>query len=145
MKFRVTAVLWEDCYDSINAACHRLEDWLTASLADGDFGEQLDQICFVVVATEEDPDQNQARASAFDKLVRYKDPYDGGQVRHLSFGISIPYNIAITLSPEQATKLVAEHIRQKVSTRPRRLPKGFDLNKLSGAVQASTSVFATAA
>jgi len=145
MKFRVTAVLWEDCYESINAACLRLENWFTASLADGDFGDQIDQICFVVVATEEDPGQNQARASAFDKLGRYKDLYDGGLVRHLSFGLSIPYNIAVALSPEQATKLVAEHILQKVSTRPKRLPKGFDFNKLTGAVHASISVFASAA
>ena len=145
MKFRVTAVLWEDCFDSINAACLRLEEWLVGSLADGEFGNGLDQVCFVVVATEEDHDQNSVRATAFDKLGRYKDPFDSLPVRHLSFGLSLPYGTAISLSDTQATEVIARLIGQKVATRPKRLPKDFDYVRLSQSIQAAVRVFASAA
>ena len=90
MKFRITSVVWEDCSESIGTACNTIEDWLTASLGDGSFGDGLDQVVFIVVATEEDPDENAARAANFDKLGKYADPFDSQPVRYLSFGLSIP-------------------------------------------------------
>ena len=145
MKFRVTAVLWEDCFESLNAACLRLEDWLTASLSDGEFGEGIDQICFIVVASEEDPDQNSIRASAFDKLGRYKDPIHSLPVRHLSFGLSLPYGVAVSLSAGEATEAIARLIAQKTAMRPKRLPKGYNYTKLSDSIQAAAQVFTPAA
>ena len=145
MKFRVTAVIWQDCFDAINAACLRMEDWLTASLSDGSYGDGLEQVCFVVVATEEDHDLNLLRAAGFDKLGRYTNPLTSLPVRYLSFGLSIPYATALSLSAEQATESIAQLISQKAAKRPKRLPKGFDYGKLSAAIQAATKAFAPAA
>jgi hypothetical protein len=62
-------------------------------------------------------------------------------VRHLSFGISLPYNSAVSLSPKQATEAIARLILQKVAVRPKRLPKGFDFQKLSNSIKAAVQVF----
>ena len=145
MKFRVTAVVWEDCFEAINAACLRLQDWLTASLADGQFGEGLDQVCFVVVASEEEHDQNLVRAAAFDKLGRYTDPATSLLVHYLSFGLSLPYGSAVSLSADKAMEIIARLIADKTATRPKRLPKGFDYAKLSESIQAAAKVFGPAA
>jgi hypothetical protein len=144
MKFRVTSVVWEDCGERIGAACNTLENWFTASLSDGPFGDSLDQVVFVVVATEEDPDENAARAASFDKLGTYTNPIDSRPVRHLSFGLSLPYNTAVSLSSQDAEVEVARLILQKMAAPPKRLPKGFDFRHLSNAIQAAVRVFAVA-
>ena len=145
MKFSVTAVLLEDCYESIDTACVRIEDWLTASLSDGSFGDELDQVVFVVVATEDDPSENLARAAGFDKLGKYTGMIDSLPVRHLSFGLSLPYNSAVALTPQEATEAIALLILEKLTVRPKRLPKGFDFPKLSNAISAATKAFTPAA
>ena len=141
MKFRVTCVILEDCFESIGAACHKVEEWLAASLGSGSFGHGLDQVIFIVVATEDDAEENAARAKKFDKLGKYTSVTDSLPVRHLSFGLSLPYNIAASLSPEHATEAIAALVFQKVSARPKRLPKGFDFNRLSSSIQAAVKVF----
>ena len=145
MKFRVTAILWEDCFDTINAACLRLEDWLAASLADGPFGDGIDQVCFVVVASEEDADKNLIRSLALDKLGRYSDLRTSLPVRYLSFGLSLPYDTAVSLSAEQATEAIAQLILEKAAKRPKRLPKGYDYGRLSESIQAAAKAFVPAA
>ena len=140
MEFRVTCVILEDCVESIGAGCLKVEDWLAASLGDGSFGSGLDQVCFFVVATEDDPEENAARAEKFDKLGKYTGTIDSLPVCHLSFGLSIPYNIAVSLAPEHAAETIAALVFQKVSARPKRLPKGFDFNRLSNSIQAAVKV-----
>ena len=145
MKFRVTSVVWEDCLEPIGAACNTIGDWLTASLGDGFFGDGLDQVVFIVVATEEDPGENAARAAIYDKLGKYTDPIDSRSVRRLSFGLSIPYNTAVSLSLQSTKEEIARLILQKIASRPKRLPKGFDYQHLSISIQAAVRVFAAAA
>ena len=145
MKFRVTSVVWEDCSQSIGAACSRVEDWLVASLADGKFGEAIDQISFVVVALDDDAQENAARASGFDKLGRYTDPISRRLVRYLSYGLSLPYGQALPTSASQVVAVIAGLIQTKVGIRPKRLPKGYDYQRLSESLQAAAKVLATAA
>jgi hypothetical protein len=128
MKFRVTSVVWEDCSEPIGAACNTIEDWLTASLGDGSFGDGLDQVVFIVVATEEDPGENAVRAAIFDKLGKYTDPMDARPVRHLSFGLSIPYNTAVSLSLQNTTEEIARLILQKCLFAQNVFPKGLTIN-----------------
>jgi hypothetical protein len=145
MKFRVTSVAWEDCSRSLGAACIRVEDWLAASLSDGSFGEGIDQVSFVVVSLDEDAQANAVQAAGFDKLGRYIDPIHSRLVRYLSYGLSLPYKQALPLSVPEAVVTIGGLIQAKADIRPKRLPKGYDYQRLSESLGAAAKVLATAA
>ena len=141
----VNPTIWQDCSETISPACLILENWFNKSLTDGEFGSNLDQISFMVIALEEDPEQNVRRSLGWDKLATYKHPISSMPFRVLSFGISLPYNLAASLSTEQARSEIARLIATKVAVQPKRIPKGLDYPKLANSIQAAAKVFTAAA
>ena len=145
MKFMVNPAVWTDCSATIGPACLVLENWLNTSLVGATFGSNLDQVSFMVQSIEEDHEKSAIQAAAWDKLATYKHMILATPFRVLSFGISLPYDIAASLTEDQARSEIARLISGKIANRPKRVPKGLNYQKLSDSVQASMQVFTAAA
>ena len=145
MKFLVTSVVWEDQAEVIGDACRHIGDWLNASLADTNYGSGISQVTFTVVATESESSENEARAKKWDKVGHFKDWKTSQPVRYLSFGLSLPYETIASLDRHGVNQAIASLVSEKLSARPKRLPKEFDFQRFVTTVRAAFQVYGPAA
>ena len=125
----------------VGEATTKVEDWLNASLLDGDFGEELGQLTFFIVSVYDEPEKNQAWASARDKLESFKHPLDGSAVRSLSFGVPIPPDQFRKGAVADWAAIISSAVREKLRVRPKRVAKGFQYERCAAAISASLSAF----
>ena len=144
MQFRVTSVTSTEVGELVNDVTVKLEDWLNAALADGDFGGGLDQFTFFVVSAYDEPDVNEHWAEVRNKLGSFKDSASGQSVRSLSMAVAIPPADIMALSLGEAMQLVCARLRAKLAVRPKRMPKGFEYERCATAISAALSSYATA-
>jgi hypothetical protein len=144
VRFRVTSVTSAEIGELVNDVTVKLEDWLNAALADGEFGNGLDQFTFFVVSAFEERDTNELWAEARNKLGSIKDPVSGKSVRILSIAVAIPPVDMMGLSLAGAMQLVCTLLRAKVAVRPKRVPRGFEYERCAAAISAALSPYVTA-
>jgi len=142
MKFRVTSVADESCGTKINDVTVKLEDWLNAVVADADFGASLDQFMIVVVAVDDDPDNNGRFAGPWNKLSNTLNPFTGLKVKSLSLSVEINPSIATESTFQDLLRHITQAVQRKLSCRPKRLPSGFDFPRVSRAVSVALEAFA---
>jgi hypothetical protein len=122
----------------------RLEDWLNASVSDGEFGGKLDQFTVFVVCAFDEASENERWAATRDTLGSYKDPFTGQLVKALSIGLPVPPVQLSAVNLEKGLNVVALALREKLRSRPKRVPKGFEYERFAAAASASLAVYVTA-
>ena len=134
MKFRVTSAVWEESGARIRRITTAAEDNLNSSLANRDFGSDLDQFTIVIVSFSDHPQENERWAKAHRKLATAKHPVTGDEIRYLSIAIPITPNCITGASDEELNRLVMRNVADQIGVRPPRLPKGLNYQALSTAV-----------
>ena len=142
MKFRVTSVTDEESGALLRDATVAMEDWLNASLSDGNFGEEVDQFIVVVIAVDSDPEENSRWAKSHDKTGKYKNPFTGEGVRFISSAIVLPPSKVQELGQESILSFLCAATIRRLALRPKRVPKGFDYERCSKAVSLALQVYA---
>ena len=142
MKFRVTSVTDEESGALLRDATVAMEDWLNASLSDGNFGEEVDQFIVVVIAVDNDPEENSRWAKSHDKTGKYKNPFTGEGVRFISSAIVLPPSKVQELGQESILSFLCAATIRRLALRPKRVPKGFDYERCSKAVSLALQVYA---
>lgn len=122
----------------------RLEDWLNASLSDGEFGGDLEQFTVFVVSAFDEAGENERWAAARDKLGSHKSPITGQSVKTLSVGLSIPPAELGAVDLQKGLNIVALALREKLRSRPKRVPKGFEYERCASAISAALAAYVTA-
>jgi hypothetical protein len=144
VQFRVTSVTSAEVGELVSEVTVKLEDWLNASLADGEFGEGLDQFTLFVVSAFDEPEANERWAEVRNKLGSFRSPASGELVRSMSMAVAIPPADMMALSLEGAMQLVSVMLRAKLAVRPKRVPKNFEYERCAAALSAALSPYVTA-
>jgi hypothetical protein len=143
VRFRVTSVASAEVGELVNDVTLKLEHWLNAAVADGDFGKGLDQFTFFVVSAFDELDTNEQWAEARNKLGSFKNPSSGESMRTLSVAVPVPPADMMALSLEEAIQLVCTLLRAKIAVRPKRVPKGFEYERCAAAISAALTAYVT--
>jgi hypothetical protein len=141
MQFRVTSVAAEESAPALREATVKLERWLNASLHDGEFGEGLDQFSIVVISVEDDPSQNESWLKAQEKSGKAMQPFTGEPIRYLSVAVEVLPHEVRTKGPRELLVLVSARAKDRLATRPKRVPRGVDYARLSAAVGAALAAY----
>ena len=132
MRFRVTSISIEQCGAQLCDVTNRLEDLLNATVADGVFGGEPDVFMLTVVAVDDDESEN-LRQTPRDKLA-----LDNS---YLSLAVSMSPSVIAAADYPDELRMVSMQLREKLSGRPKRLPKGFDFERCSSSVSAALGVY----
>lgn len=141
MRFRVTSVACSEAGTALNDVTVRVEDWLNASLGDGDFGMEVDQITVVAISVDDDPSENSRWEKAHNKTGRFKHPITGERVSHISVAVAIPPAKVLACEPTELLLLFCVAATNRLSVRPVRVPKGFDYARCSSAISKALAVY----
>ena len=131
MKFRIASITDAEIGSRVSEATAHIEDWLNASLSDGDFGRAPEQFAIFVVAVDDDLEENERWALPRDSLGR----------TCLSRGVAISPARFEAGSVGEWAGVIASAIREKLATRPKRVPKGFEYERCAAAVSAALSAY----
>ncbi len=119
----------------------RVEDWLNASLGDGDFGGKVDQITIIVIAVDDDASENSLWEKANNKVGRFKNPFTGERVSHISAAIAISPAKVLACEPTELLSVFCVSATNRLSVRPPRIPKGFDYERFHIAISKALAVY----
>ena len=144
MKFRVTSVTDTDSGTLLSGATVTMEDWLNASLGDGNFGDGVDQFVVVAVAVDDDPEENCRWAKSHDKSGKYKNPVSGEGVRYISSAVLLPPSKVQELGQQSILPFLCAATIRRLASRPKRVPKGFDYERCSKAVSLALQAYVQA-
>jgi hypothetical protein len=139
MNFRVTSVTSEETAVLLRAITTNIEQVLTANLAGDSFGVGIDQLTLVVVSVDNDPVANEAWAKPYRKLGSYRHMVTSERIRFLSLAAEVSPSDLVALPDSQRHQFVAELLSSQFSTRPKRLPRGFEFPGLATAVCSALS------
>jgi hypothetical protein len=142
MRFRVTSIIFEDEARIILAPLCRIEDWLNAAMADGDFGPGLDSLMIVLISYYVDEQGQINQVPKPSRLSRYKDPITGNEQRCLALHVSVEDKALLAVGQEKMVGYLSQLIAEKLPERPLQLPKGLDYGRLKTAIQKCVSSFA---
>jgi len=141
MLFRVTSVACEDVAAPLRETGSRLEGWLAATLADGDFGTGIDQFSIMIVSVSDDQSEDARWLSDGNKLGSFKTWPEGSRQRYLSVAVWVEPSKIAAAPLETQLSLVCAAIVDRLATRPARLPKGLDFVRLAKAVCVALKAF----
>lgn len=120
----------------------RIEDWLNAAMADGDFGSGLDSLMIVLISYYIDEQGQINQVPKPSRFSRYKDPITGIEQRCLALHVSVEDKALLAVRQEKMVGYLSQLIAEKLPERPLRLPKGLDYGRLKTAIQKCVSSFA---
>jgi hypothetical protein len=140
MRFRVTSVAAEETAQPLRSVTVLLEDWLNASLGDGDFGVGIDQFVLVAISVDDVAEENERWAKAHDKTARLKHPFTGGVIRYISSAVLLPPSQVIALPEGSLLSYVSDAMANRVAFRPKRVPKGFDYARCAAAISKALKI-----
>ena len=141
MRFRVTSVASEGAGHLLNEATVRIEDWLNACLADGNFGDGVDQFMIVAVSVDDDDNENARWSQAHDTTGKRKNQFTGESVRFISSAVPLPYSSVTSMAKADLLSHLCVGIIERLKVRPKRVPKGFDYSRCSAAVSKALAVY----
>jgi len=141
MKFKVTSIVGEDVSALLREVSVRLEDTFNEILGDGDFGDEIDELVLVAVSVFEEDAENLKWIKAHNRLGTYKDGKTRQSIKYLSLAISILPSNLTKLKASEALSLVCRSFKTKLKTRPPRLAKGLDFDRLSKAVSQVLDIY----
>jgi hypothetical protein len=145
MRFRVTSITSEQSGDAIAAVTVTLEKWLNGALADGAFGGTLEQLTFVVVSVDDDVLENERWVKTHEKLATHHHPITGETTRYLSLAVQLAPSLVANSQYRILLAEVSQRAIERLSVRPKRVPRGFDFARCAAAVSATLSVYAPVA
>lgn len=111
-------------------------------MSDVEFGGELDQITVFVVSAFGELSENERWAAARDKLS-FKAPLTGQSCKVLSIGVPIPPAHFCATDVEKGLKIVALALRERLRSRPKRVPKGFEYERCASAISAALAAYLT--
>ncbi|MDB5928640.1 MAG: hypothetical protein JWR60_347 [Polaromonas sp.] len=141
MRFHVTSISCEACAGQLRQIAVKLQDWLNATVADGEFGAAPDQFLLMLVAVDDDPAENQRWARPHDKLGYYQHPVTAMRTSCLSLAISMSPSSIATQEGLAALSIVSMTVRRKILIRPKRLPTGFEHGRCFSAMSAALGAY----
>lgn len=144
MKFRVTSIAGPENGPLIRDATVRLQDWLNATLEDGEFGLGLEKFTFIVVSVFDEPEENERWAKAHRKLGSFTHQATGERVRDLCAAAAIPPQLFGSQQLVENLEIICRAMRAEITQRPKRLPKGFEYERFAAAVNAALEVYVPA-
>jgi hypothetical protein len=141
MRFRVTSVASEETGPLLREATVKVEDWLNASLADGNFGEGVDQFTVVAISVDDEAEENMCWSSAHNRTGKFKNPFTGKPVRFISSAVLLPPSSVIPKAPAALLSYLCSATIERLKLRPTRVPKGFDYVRCATAVSKALEVY----
>jgi hypothetical protein len=141
MRFRVTSVVSEDTGALLNEVTVRVEDWLNASLGDGNFGDSVDQFTIVAISVDDNAEENLRWAKTHNKTGKYKNPFTGEHVRFISSAVLLAPSTVIPKAPAALLSYFCASTIERLESRPERVPKGFDYERCRAAVSKALKVY----
>ncbi len=141
MRFRVTCVTSGETGTLLGEATVRVQDWLNASLGDGNFGEDVDQYIIVAISVDDEAENNIRWSNAHNKTGKYKNPFTGESVRFISFAVLLPPSLLTSKAPAALLSYFCSAIMERLKLRPKRVPKGFDYARCAAAVSRALEVY----
>lgn len=141
MRFRVTSVAAEETGALLREATVTVEDWLNASLGDGRFGESVDQFTIVAISVDEEPEENSRWSNAHNKTGKFTNRFTGEQVRYVSSAVLLPPSSVMSKAPRALLSYLCLTAIERLKSRPKRVPKGFDYASCATAVSKALEVY----
>lgn len=142
MRFRVTSITYEDEAKLVMAPLCKIEDWLNAAMADGEFGGGLDSLMIVVISYYIDEAGEISKLPKPSRLSKYKHPVTGEEQGCLALHVSVEDKALLRVEPENMVHYLSQMIVEKLPERPLRTPKGLDYSRLRTAMQKCIGTFA---
>lgn len=118
-----------------------VEDWLNASLGDGIFGESVDQFTIVAISVDEDAEENARWSNAHNKTGKFTNRFTGKQVRYVSSAVLLPPSSVMSKAPRALLSYFCSAAIERLKSRPKRVPKGFDYVRCATAVSKALEVY----
>lgn len=144
MRFRVTSITFEDEARLVQAPLCKIEDWLNAAMADGDFGPGLDSLMIVVMSYYIDEAGEVSDVPKPSRLSKYRDPITGHEQHCLALHVPVEDKALLRVAQENMVGYLSRLIAEKLPERPLRIPKGLDYRRLRASIQKCVSTFAEA-
>lgn len=141
MKFRVTSVASGETGTLLCEATVKVEDWLNACLGDGNFGEGVDQFIIVAISVDDESEENIHWSKAHDKTGKYKNPFTGELARFISSAVLLPPSLVSRKTHSALLSYFCSGTIERLKSRPKRVPKGFDYMRCASAVSKALEVF----
>jgi len=141
MRFRVTSVASKETGALLNEATVMVEDWLNASLSDGNFGEGVDQFTIVAISVDEEAEENIRWSNAHNKTGRFKNPFTGEHVRYVSSSVLLQPSSVISKAPHALLSYFCSATIERLKSLPKRVPKGFEYVRCTTAVSKALEVY----
>jgi len=141
MRFRVTSVAGEENGAFLNEATVKLEDWLNASLSDGNFGGGVDQFTIVAISVDEEASENIRWSNAHNKTGRVKSPFTKEPVRYVSSAVLLPPSSVISKAPHAFLSYFCSAIIERLKSPPKGVPRGFEYVRCATAVSMALEVY----
>jgi hypothetical protein len=142
MRFRVTSITYEDEASLILAPLCKIEDWLNAAMADGDFGAGVDSLMIVVISYYINEDGEISKLPKPSRLSKYRHPLTGDEQSCLALHVSVEDKALLRVAPENMVSYLSQLIVEKLPERPLRIPKGLNYSRLRTALQKCVIAFA---
>ena len=141
MKFRVTSVGSQETGALLRDATVVVEDWLNASLSDGMFGEGLDQFTIVAISVDDEAEENIRWFNAHNKTGKFKSRFTGEPVCYISSAVLLPPSSVISKAPHALLSYFCSATIERLKSRPKRVPKGFDYVRCATAVSKALEIY----
>ena len=137
----MTSVAAAESGSSVSDATVKIEDWLNASIGDGDFGEEIAQFTLVVISVYDDAEKNGRWVQTHEKLGVFKDFATGKRIPFLSVAVSVLPATVQSLLPRDLLSHICHSATERLTVRPKRLPRNFDFQNFARCVSTALEVY----
>jgi hypothetical protein len=129
MHLTITSNSSEEAFRPLAIFANSLERVINPLIANESYGP-IERLILVVVAVEDDEEENLALCAPHNKSGSYKHPITGERVKYLSIAVPVCPKEIVEAFESDLRKLLIERIIVAIEAPTVKIPKGFDYNDL---------------
>jgi hypothetical protein len=125
MKIRCTSVAWKTISEAIGKVNVLMEDTLSPSFAEKNYGGDVDQFAAIVIVSG-DESQDEEFYKVHNRSGFYKSIMTKERVKLMSVALPFQLDDVEGKSHEELTHMICESLKNKFHNPEIKIPKGFD-------------------
>jgi hypothetical protein len=106
MKVRVTSIAWEEVGELVRSVGVAMEVALTDEFQHLTFGAEIDQLTIIVISLSSDVDENARVSKGYNKIKRFRHPFNGEQMRTIGFAVPIDPDILVKMTSSDLKEMI---------------------------------------
>lgn len=131
MNIRCTSVVWQNIGPAIAKVSVLMEDIISPSFAEKNYGGDVDQFIAVVIASGVES-QDEQFYKVHNRSGFYKSPLTSERIKYMSVALPFKLEDLEGKSHEELINMICESLKNKLHNPEIKIPKGFDYVEFVG-------------